>query len=1246
MPHIYIPELKANFLLDTGSSRSIINPDLAYKYYKNRITNEDFNIQTAHNISYHNEVVQLPIFQIFNVPDSHKFYLFKFSTKYDGLIGTDFLKQIKASIDIDKKLLSTPCAQIKIIYEPEELTVLKNQLSENNHIIIIPPRTEKVCTIPVNIRNGVGLIDHLVFAKNIETPRAIVNIKNYFALITITNSDEHEAKLEIHTPFDIEPLNISEMNFIEKMETNENLNQDQDNILKSNLKNIRLSHCNTEEKDAIRKLCFEYRDIFYSEKIPLTFTNEVRHKINLSDESPIFTKTYRYPEIHKAEVKDQITKMLEQGIIQNSFSPWSSPIWIVPKKLDASGKRKWRLVCDFRKINEKSIDDKYPLPNITDMLDKLGKSQYFSTLDLANGFHQIEMDPNDVQKTAFSTENGHYEYKRMPFGLKNAPSTFQRVMDNVLRGLQNEICAVYLDDIVIFSTSLQEHVIRLKSIFERLKKANLKVQLDKCEFFRKEVAYLGHVITPDGVKPNPDKIYAIKNFPIPKTQTEIKSFLGLIGYYRKFIKDFAKITKPLTLCLKKDSKINIDDKYISAFNTCKNLLINSPILQYPDFSQKFILTTDASNIALGGVLSQGSIGSDKPIAFASRTLNESEQKYSTIEKELLAIVWACKYFRPYLFGRKFTIYTDHRPLVWLFNLKEPNSKLVRWRLKLEEYDYDITYKAGKTNTNADALSRVQINILDNESLIANPGDIDTVTLETLRDMAENVLDQNNQSIQKQNENPSTSQNSQQKIEKIKIISDIRINAPDQSTSDTQHSTNNETTNAGIKILDEIINNKVNQILVFPWPHHKVQVIQENYQHHKIITLKIPENNENLIFEFLRDYTLQGKPYCIYFHTDQLYYNFNKVYLAKFSERGPKLIRCTKLNNTIKDNEEQILLIKNHHEGKTNHRGITETIEHIKKNYYWIGLKETVTNFINACDTCTRTKYARKKPYTPLLLTETASKPFSIIHIDIFTFDNQNYLTLVDAFTKLAQAYPITGKTAIHVSKTLIKYFSCYGIPDRFILDNGGEFNNETVKEILALHKIKVHFTTPHHHDSNGIVERFHSSIIEHLRILLETHPNDKENIMDYAIIAYNNSIHSTTKYTPFELTFGHTSLRDPHEIFIPDAFYTDYAENHKQKLERVYEKINQNLNSQKEKIVSKHNTHGDTNEEFKLGQTVFKQNPKNRNKKYNKFLGPYEITKILERNKVEISTKNSKNKKEIIHIKELRKPNIVTDSSS
>lgn len=225
----------------------------------------------------------------------------------------------------------------------------------------------------------------------------------------------------------------------------------------------------------------------------------------------------------------------------------------------------------------------------------------------------------------------------MPFGLKNAPSTFQRVMHNVLRGLQNEICLVYLDDIIIFSTSLQEHIERLKSVFDGLKESNFKIQLDKSEFLHTTIQYLGHIITPDGVRPNPDKISAIQAFPLPKTPKEIKSFLGLLGYYRCFIRDFAKLTKPMTKCLKKNAKVVYDQEFIDCFQHSKQILTNHTILQYPNFQKPFILTTDASNHAIGAVLSQGQLPNDKPIAYASRTLNETETKYSTIEKELLGL---------------------------------------------------------------------------------------------------------------------------------------------------------------------------------------------------------------------------------------------------------------------------------------------------------------------------------------------------------------------------------------------------------------------------------------------------------------------------------------------------------------------------------------------------------------------------------------------------------------------------------
>lgn len=388
--------------------------------------------------------------------------------------------------------------------------------------------------------------------------------------------------------------------------------------------------------------------------------------------------------------------MLEDGIVQPSFSPWNSPLLLVPKKPAKDGSKRWRVVVDFRKLNELTLGDAYPLPNITD-IHQLGNSKYFSTLDLAKGFHQILMDEGDKSKTAFSTPFGHYEYNRMPFGLKNAPATFQRLLNNVLMGLQGIECFVYVDDIVIYGYDLYDHNTRLIKILNRLREHHLKLQPDKCHFIPKELTYLGQFIS-EGIKPDPEKIKAVKTFPVPKKPKDIKSFLGFVGYYRKFIPNFADRAKPLTKLLRENVVFKWDAFCDELFRKLKEKIIKTPILAYPDFSKEFVITTDASDIALGAVLSQGAIGEDKPIDFASRTSNDAETRYTTSEKELLAIIYALHQFRPYIFGRKFTICTDHNNLLWLIGQKNPTSRLLRWRILMEEYEFKIVHKSGKATS--------------------------------------------------------------------------------------------------------------------------------------------------------------------------------------------------------------------------------------------------------------------------------------------------------------------------------------------------------------------------------------------------------------------------------------------------------------------------------------------------------------------------------------------------------------------
>ena len=1013
------------------------------------------------------------------------------------------------------------------------------------------------------------------------------------------------------------------------------------NNLKVDLSAFRVEHLNDEEKFGLAKVIQKFKNIIYDENSPLTFTNQIKHFIRTTDDIPVYTKQFRLPEIHRAEIENQISNLLAQNIIEPSYSPWSSPLWLVSKKPDASGKPKWRLVTDFRKVNLKTINDKYPIPNINEILYKLGKCNYFSTIDLASGFHQIEMNPADKEKTAFNTDHGHYQYRRMPFGLKNAPSTFQRVMDNILRGLLNKICLVYLDDIIVFASNLKEHLDRLNLVFDRLNRANFKIQLDKCEFLKREVAFLGHIVTPEGVKPNPDKIKAIKNFPIPTTAKQIKSFLGLLGYYRKFIANFAKLTKPLTKLTKKHAKINISDiEYKNCFEDCKKLLTNEPLLQYPDYSKKFNITTDASDYAIGAVLSQGPMGQDKPIAYASRTLNPAEINYSTIEKELLAIVYATKYFRPYIFGRKFDIFSDHKPLQWLFNMKDPNSKFIRWRTKLSEYDFDINYKKGSTNYVADSLSRnpaeINVNVrktidlyewINNPQNLTNP--IDPMEIQNL----EREL---------QTQNPPTASPSTSTLDPIELLnqnyeSPVSID-PDLLDELDQQLAQNLPSNSTIKLTNKPLNYFQNQIhlKIISLPTTSIQIKKLfNKKLQRFIVNVSEQNFESDIINFLKQYTVPSCNYYIYSDARVLE-KLEPIILTHFT--GLKIFKTNKLLKDIEDPEERTEILENYHSGKTNHRGISETHEKLKDKYFWPKLKEDITEYVNNCDICQKSKYDRHPLKLELNLVPTAKRPFEIIHLDSLAMENQKFLTIVDSFSKFAQAYPLKSLQPTEIVDKLLEYFSLNNIPKLIISDNGGEFKNNLLQEFLKLHKIDIRFTCPQNPSSNGIVERFHSTLIEHIRLF-----NNRENFKNqpiatkvlYALIAYNNTKHSATKLTPFEIKSGHIDDDTPLEILSNEPLISDYCQVHKENSKLMYENIHKTLDTGKAKVISTFNEKREKLPE--IPEKVFVRNKQKCIKTKNQY--DHETLRVVDTKlKTGKIVPRTQNKTEKIHLSNIKRP--------
>ena len=462
-----------------------------------------------------------------------------------------------------------------------------------------------------------------------------------------------------------------------------------------------LDHLAPDEQKRLENLIRTYADVFALDPGELGTTDVVKHTINTGDHPPIKQPLRRTPFALRSKVDKLVQEMLSQGVIEQSRSPWASPVVLVSKKDGGL-----RFCIDYRQLNRITKLDEFPLPRIDDTLDLLAGCKFFTTLDLAAGYWQVAMNPSDQEKTAFTTYSGLYEFKKMPFGLVNAPATFQRLMEVVLSGLAREGCLVYLDDVLVMGKTMKEHNENLQKVFNRLRAAGLRLKPKKCCFAQLEVDYLGHVVSSDGIRTDPKKTRAVSEFPVPTNVREVRSFVGLASYYRKFIPNFSKVAGPLHALTRKDVAFLWTAECQLAFDNLKRLLTTTPLLVYPKFDRPFMVETDASGNGLGAVLAQRQDDcSVKPVAYASRSLQQHEQNYGITELEGLAVVWAVKHFRHYLYGHTCEVYTDHEALKALLNTPRPSGKLARWGMALQELDLKIFYRPGKGNSNADALSR-------------------------------------------------------------------------------------------------------------------------------------------------------------------------------------------------------------------------------------------------------------------------------------------------------------------------------------------------------------------------------------------------------------------------------------------------------------------------------------------------------------------------------------------------------------
>ena len=479
------------------------------------------------------------------------------------------------------------------------------------------------------------------------------------------------------------------------------------------MEKLNLEGCQTwteDEKERAKGLFEEYHDIFALGAMELGKTSLVKHVIKLDDQQPFKERYRRIPPHQFEEVRKHLQEMEAIGAIRRSKSPWASPVVLVRKK-DGS----LRFCIDLRKLNSRTVKDAYSLPRIEESLDCLNESKIFTSLDLKSEYWQVELDDDSIPLTAFTVGPlGFYECVRMPFGLTNAPATFQRLMESCLGELHLNWCIIYLDDVIIFSENPEEHLIRLEGVFKKLRMAGLKLKPSKCEFFKDQITYLGHIVSKNGIATDPKKIQDVENWPTPATVTDVRSFLGFTNYYRKFILRYAQVSKPLheltagENASKKHQPIIWTKEHQEAFEKLKSLSLKAPILAYANYKKPFRVYTDASERGLGAVLSQEQEdGKEAAIAYASRTLSKSEKRYDPHKLEFLALKWAITdRFHEYLYGGKFDVYTDNNPLTYVLTTAKLDATGQRWIAALGMYHFKIYYRSGKSNGNADALSRI------------------------------------------------------------------------------------------------------------------------------------------------------------------------------------------------------------------------------------------------------------------------------------------------------------------------------------------------------------------------------------------------------------------------------------------------------------------------------------------------------------------------------------------------------------
>jgi len=1093
---VKVEEKSTKALLDTGSCISSISK----QFYEDHLSHLELKsldnllkIQCAdgNNLPYLG-YIEARLYTDDGVPDSKAqdcLFLITPDTSYSGttpvLIGTNILNEVIQDCHkthgqqyLQRCKLKTPwylafrciairekelkknsdrlglirCAEVsKITLGPNETKYIHGYIDkelEYHSTCAIIQETES-STLPDYIDIASGVI-HYNYKKN---DKVTVNISN---LTTNTVTISPKAIIAEIQPVDVDQTVLDDLNDDQPPED--------ETFSKIHIE----EELNAEKKEMLMELLNKHKDIFSKGDTDIGHCDKIKHRIDLTDDVPFKVPYRRIPPSMIDEVRKHLEQLLSSGIIEKSKSPFASAVVLVRKKNGSL-----RLCVDYRLLNRKTIKDAYALPRIEEIFDILHGARYFSTLDMKAGYHQVPIEESHKERTAFTVGPlGFWQYRSMPFGLCNSPATYQRLMEECLGDLNMTICIIYLDDVIIFANTFEEHLERLDRVLTRLKENNLKLSAEKCYFLKKKAKFLGHVVSENGVETDPDKTQKVKDWPTPKNADELRSFVAFAGYYRRFLKNFSKIVKPLNDLLPptttKKNKLTKQskewvwgDEQQKVFDNIKEMLISPPILAYPDFSKAFELHTDASGKGLGSVLYQKDGKHKRVIAYASRGLSKSERNYSAFKLEFLALKWAVtEKFSDYLMGTHFIVYTDNNPLTHVLTTAKLDATGHRWVAALGEYDFDIIYRPGSSNADADGLSRYML--VDDDIQGTNAKEMAIMDSSSIKAICKII-----------HCNPL-----------VDVLPASEINIVDVTDTPDQPMAQIEMT--------ELRRAQRNDPLIETWRIATIDKRLPRKELHSKENLTMKKNFKN--FKMIRG-----------------------LLYREIETEGQKTKQLV-LPNQYRQEALQGL------HNDIGHPGRDRTLSLLRERFFWPGMTNDVEQWIKSCNRCLR----RKTPTNsraPLINIET-SYPLQLVCMDYLTLEPSkggicNILVITDHYTKFAMAIPTKNQTAKTTAEALYDNFIIhYGIPTKLHSDQGANFQSETIKELCNLTGIRKSRTTPYHAMGNGITERFNRTLLGMLGTLDPDQKRDWKKYVAPLVYAYNCTRHESTKFSPFELLFG------------------------------------------------------------------------------------------------------------------------------